>query len=634
MPFRYEIWEYTDSGLLNDQLHISSYSKLYDVTPNDNGFGLAVEKYDDQEFYRVKPSGSLKFTGDDWSIIQDITEDCTPYLLVVFDTSIRDRSAFIKNNFWDVADYIGFVKKRSTTFDYDRCEATVEPETFDIYTQFLKTYDNEYNLFEYASRAWVQVEDGTDEFEYPVESFEFSKLAVPTSEITDFSDYDIIDEDTNEYWEDFKRGLLYKCEQRYQIITASNGANVGFYWNYYFIYKREFTFTNSSTIPPDEISTWEYDGVYPNGLHKWVRTPLNIATPTYEKIVEDIYPDGSKYILNTLSNYIDFEPRQRGITLFSALEGLRRASEYATATPNLETFKVSSSFLRSSNDPITGTANKYKNLILLQASDAKPTSDPATVMNTSLKSILDALRLLNLRWFLEYDPYSPIGRPRLIIEHMKYFNNGYSYGSLSSDYTVDNSRLIIGFTSDNTPQKEKMTTSFAISRDFVGKPIEYPVGCAGDDEVQHQFDISTDLLQYIINPEDTPNDIILLLATEDVSYTTIVNEVPYTVDSYRVMANTGALSGFNILNTDLSVANLQETLWTYDRYAPTGTVNGSELTFDSIKRMRQQQKVSVTIPYKQIMPYKGVTTGYGLGKISNATYNIRNCKWDTTITYE
>jgi len=50
--------------------------------------------------------------------------------------------------------------------------------------------------------------------------------------------------------------------------------------------------------------------------------------------------------------------------------------------------------------------------------------------------------------------------------------------------------------------------------------------------------------------------------------------------------------------------------------------------------MMQQQKVSVTIPYKEIMPYKGITTGYGLGKISNATYNIRNCKWDTTLIYE
>lgn len=634
MPFKYEIWEYTDSGLLNDQLHISSYSKLCDVTPNDNGFNLTVEKYEKEEFYRVKPSGTLKFTGDDWSVIQDITEDCTPYLLVVFDTSLNSRSTFIRNNFWDTADYIGFIKKRSTIFDYDRCEATVEPETFDIYTQFLKTYNTEYNLFEHAPRVWVQVEGGTDIFEYENEQttikWEINELSTDDKWITDFSDWDIIEDDTHPFWQNFKKGLLYKCEQRKIQVTV-----VSFRWEFYFTYKREYVDIESNVVPPDDISDWLLLEQQTSGLYRWVRPPLNITTPTYNMVHVEFHPSGwPQLFIYALGNNIDFEPRQRGITLSSAIEGLRRASEYSTVTPESEIFKFSSQFLNSSSNPITGANNKYKDLILLQASDAKPTSDPATVMTTSLKNILDSLRLLNLRWFLLYDSTSTIGRPELKIEHIKYFDNGYSYGSLWSEYTVESSRLVIGYTSDTTPQKEKMSTSFAVGRDFIGSPIEYPVGCAGDEEVQYQFNISTDLLQYIINPEDSPNDTILLLSTSDNSYTDTSHGLIYTVYLYMVNANTGALSGFNILNADLSIANLQEDLWTYDRYAPTGIVNGSEITFDSIKRMRQQQKVSVTIPYKEIMPYKGITTGYGLGKISNATYNIRNCKWDTTLIYE
>lgn len=236
MSFRYEIWKFKDSELPDgDVFDIDNYEYFKTATPNDSNFSLQVAKYKEEVFYRVSSSGSLLFTGSDYSDIIDITSDCVSYLILLFDESTASRSSYIKSLFFNKADWIGFIRKRSVVFDYDRCSVTLEPDVFDTYTKMLRGYEDKKNIFDFTDREYVK----GIYFNGNVETF--TRERTSATEPNPLSDDPIVlcDED-GELPIDFNRGT--RINLKYSKAADDNVYNITE------TYAREFKYINKNEI--------------------------------------------------------------------------------------------------------------------------------------------------------------------------------------------------------------------------------------------------------------------------------------------------------------------------------------------------------------------------------------------------
>jgi len=600
MAFKYEIWKYVVNPINPDVFLINNYEKFADVTPNDNRFSLVVEKADNQEYYRVQPSGELRFYKDDFDTIKTVYADCDPYILMVFDDSDVSRSSFIKSLFFNQADFIGFLRPRTMTMDYDRCVATVNPDVLDCYTKFLRGLSDSVNVFDITERRFVSglyPENNVEWF-----NNEYETTIVPDPEIND---------------------LPYSFGVRVSL-TFSLTDDV---YSIKDVYAREYTWIASGNVPPQPNAGWVVDTFNSTtNLFKWIRPLLNIQTPLYTQndnrydlIIDPALVKGGKY---------------RGLVLNDVIKELRIRTEIETFAPPVAT---NSLFLFSNINPLTGVQSKFDTLILMQQSDAKLTSDKATKLELSMEDIFNILSYLNLKWHIEWG-YGDI--KILIIEHMSFYEKGLTYSTSTKRpylYTVaDNDiRKIIKYSDSEPPSKDVFTLGYSLGEDFIGKPIEYAKGCASDTVNEINFaPLTTDVeAMRRENPDDTPNEGVILLQTEESSYSYLVNGVGVTGRGYKVRSEEGLLSGNILLNAGLSTANVQDFLWRDNASTETGTLNGSEVTFNSVKRNKFIDNVPIKIKYKQMNPFLLVDSVVGEGKITQATFNNRTCIWDSTLSF-
>lgn len=684
MPFKYEIWKYVgQEGLTNDEFLIGSYEKFADVKPNDSGASFELEKTDEHAFYRVQVSGDFIFSGNDFQTILDITtgdNTCEIFALFVYDENSGERSDFIKNNFWDAADYIGFIKKRSIEYDYDRCIARVQPETLDIYTGFLRRYDEEYNLLSIAAddKVWVSAEpsgnDGIPEGQYPTEYVNinaFQVIALIPSYITNEPDFievvlDNSREDVSKYAfigsangnsvnlndainaSDFECGLLYNLEIRVFLIGPVNidgETLVIWYTEYYTEFRREYKFLPAGETP--EGDGWVlYDDTPPE--YKWVRTPLNISDPSYTHIEREAelpaeLPDGFddfgdamvlfklRMIYSITSR--SMPTRKRGIKLNDSIRLLREENESSQVD---DVIKNKSIFFTNPVNPIDSESD-FRNIVLLQTSDAQPTSDAATVLRMSLSSLLEILRYMNIRWVLEA-PDNETLHPILRVEHERYFKRGGNYtGDFLIGYNVPkkDSRLILTYDEMSPPKRERVVTQTPASPSFLDQSITYPVGCSGDDDMEISYPIITDIQAPLAGIEIPPDGVMVLQT--DRSYKPVPSPNPFPVfEHVYTVINKDVGDLTNQINGGLSTRNVLSTLWLDGRYAPRGrfSFETEDTDFINIKKQSNQDNVIIRLSYKQIEPYKLVSTDYDNGEIKTASFDIKNCLWRTTLAYE
>lgn len=605
MAFRYEIWQYTDPEEY-DVFNINNYEKVYDVTPNDSKFKLSVKKEGNYIFNRVQPDGSLIFTGDNYDIVKGIYESTTPTLLFAYDLSSADRSSFIKDLFFNKADFIGFMRPRTMVINLDRCYITVTTDTFDVYTKFLRTIKNEYNAFDISSR--VNVKAGGFGYEYETYSRNYStdddSLPDPPA--------DAIVGIGHPLEGIFDKGLLWRAEAI--GIEFGEDPPVLDYWNVTETYKREYAITDSNVVPPEVGAGFVYLEEVSTGQYKWIRTPFNITSPNYTQTTGSLVA-----FWNIDTDTMTFTTRQRGFLLKNLIAEIRRQNESYSPTAYVP---LSSFFLLSSVNPVTGITNKYKNLILMQLSDVKPTSDPATIMNISLEDILQWLESLQVYWSLEWNESQQ--KPILRLEHINYYVNGRSYTTQNVFHTVEDSDGLreISYNDTEQPAQDKITFSNQTTDDFTGIPIAYNGALTNDEQREFSYDVTTDLAYILSEPEKAPNDGVLMLAT--------------TVDDgvYSVNYEIGAESGEVRANGILSTANIMEDLWIYNRPTLSGRMNNQDKNFEYISRQRVQPKVTIRMSYKELNPYNLIYSSIGYGEIDTASFDIKNCRWSATIRYE
>ena len=607
MAFRYEIWQYVEplTGKIDD-LHIPHYEKVYDVTPNDSGVSFEISRYENEKFYRVTASGDIIFSGNDYSTMYDIYNSNETYILLAFDTSTSDRSDFIKNNFWNLADYIGFLRQRSMVIDYDRCKISVTPDTFDIYTRILSIMDNEINLLHNSTKRTFGIDDSVA-YQNPVETYFFTQTIV-NGAVPDTTGIEFIS--AGDY---FQRGMLVSLI----INDVTDPYSGDVYHNMDLTYKREYGFTVSNTVSPSG-SGWVLEWDAPQaGLYKWVRSPDNATSVTYHYS----NPEPTTYMYLIVN--VDFDIRARGVLLSDAIEHI---IYYGYINfPTVNPYNVTSLFLDSATNPFTGGKNYWQYLMLVQSSDMKPTSDPATNMMISLSKVMGFIKYLNLYWYIEYDDV--LSKYNVVIEHEKYFENGMSYSTQLTDISINEgeSRLILSY--ESNPQKSDIfSVAFATTKDFIGLPIKYPVSRTSDSDNQMSFDsLTTDVTAFVYTPDNSPNDIVMMLQTR--KETGVSNEVYYceTTTAYQ--------TGRPMINGRLSIGNVQSDFWTYGRPTTTGYVNNIEVTFDSVARQRTQTNVPYKTCFKTFDAYKLVSSPLGIAEVKSASYSVKNNTFKLELLY-
>ena len=616
MAFRYEIWKMKDTALPDgDVFNINNYEYFKSTAPNDSKFSLSVAKYKDEVFYRVSSGGTLLFTGDGYTDITDITSDCVSYILLIFDQSTKKRSSYIETLFFDKADWIGFIRKRSAVFDYDRCSVTLEPDVFDVYTKLLRGYEDKKNVYDLVDREYVKG------IYFPNNVETFVRERTSTTEPIPTSNTPIINCDDDI---DFNKGVRINLK-----YTKSEADTV---YNITETYIREYKYINKNEIYSNfyfgecvlaNEGGWSVDGFdvgwwgLPESV-KLIRRLLNLSVGdlSYTKVGDAFY--------------LDIDPdlmwgKRRGIKVSKLLSAFRDDIE------GVDT--ISSDILNNTQNPLTLAGNEYTNLIMMQQSDVATNSDGATKFEMSLKDLFDILSIMNLKWFIN-------NGGKLKVEHIKYFENFGTYTNNIVPYMyklpVNAARKVVKYKDDMPPNKETFKQPFALYKDFVGYDITYPQGCAGDETIDHDFNVTTDVYGLLVSdPVNMQAAGAVLLHTDKSTTTYFVNGVPVIIDIYNVKTYPTPNSPiqFPAMNGALSLSILHDVFWKNGRYVITGKMNDTETTFDSVFPQLIRNGVPIKRTYKEINPIRKIDTELGDASILEGEFDIKNCIWNTTIEY-
>lgn len=607
MAFRYEIWQY-NSG---DEYDIASYQYYDDVTPLDSAFNLSVEKEKDKFYYRVKANGEIVFSGADYDLIADIVDSCEPYLLFVYDDCSGRRSFFIQNNFWDKADFIGIIKKTNIKRDYDRCSISVEIDTFDIYSKFLRDIDINRGLYGTRVRTFFKT------YPHPIKTNRYSVNSSFTPSTTPQEMQIHFIDENGTFPGDFLfdlTGAEVSVLQETKYYPHPTAESV---WIHKLTYISE-RFKGASA--PDDGTTW-----YNVGTNIWARYPIEPVNLSYDHYESD--PDNGWYRLKNTVRPVDMARRNRAVSYQDRMNTILNQMGYGA---------VESIFLFSENNPITTEKNPLRNLLLMHQSDVKAKSDVATKYDMTLDDMINYVSVFNTGWFLKYDKNKD--RVNLVIEHKRYFDRGYNY--TSNNYGMNDrppnlrNRLII----ESDASKLEKTATFRWgtmeSNAFLPVFIEYQRGCTGDTE--NSIDVSplsTDFHYVHNNPETAPDDGIMLISA------TARNGNDFSIVAKQ-------LNGRWTINSDLTPQNIVEKYWTHS--SPTSTAimkrdsnyPGQSLSILSLKRTKIRSDFIIdTRSYKRIEPRYLMATSqdivpYRLCQVESAEYSPRNNTWKLTLLYE
>ena len=577
----YQIWSYNGVG---DFYDIGSYAYLQDATPNDSGITLDIIRAENNFYYRVNASGEYIFNKTDYTLLSGIIDSCEPFLLVYNDSC--ERGDFVTNNFWGLADYIGMIKKDGVTVDLDRCTIAINVETFDVYSRFLRTYDTVFNLINYkiASHTTTQM------FEFEIET----DIVISPHEVVEpvdpFVDGSFFQDGTGS----FPYSILKVMEVQADLIENPTE------WFVSREYVREVQYTTINVSPS---GTWYGLGLV-GGFYKWVRYPVDptvvngydIEQVDALTITYSLPLRGEDDIINTRCIPVEYLLNKK---LFDIDYGV---------------FK--STFFKSMVNPITNLPNRLTGLLLLQQSDAKTRVDPARRQDTSVKAILDYLRLFNTGWHIEWDGTNM----NLVIEHRKYYDNGGAYFTQFVDSDVNEvNRAVIKPNKDKLEKATNFVMGSAEYEGFIPQDIIYSEGCTNG-ELTNSISVTpltTDYMYVCENQLDAPNDGIILIAGQPM-------KTQYYYLIYGAVVNN---EGLTAINGDVAIYNIQTNYWIYGTPTDTGTVFGNAVNFSYTRRVKQRSRYTYNTRYNLFNPYRLLNTRIGIAEIESASYSVKNANF-------
>ncbi len=592
-----------------------------------------------QIFFRRAIDSSIKLTGSDFD----------HYWTIERNSSLRCEDQFIRQEWmcsgmWKVY-WTGIFSTGSGSFDLDKCIFEVKPEVYDRYTcivdqvaaksnLLLQPYETVTSSYMPFIRFGMSVYDGySDPPGYITYNVSLDGSGNPFNGWA-LQGYEYIDPSgpgdgynyrmwwREEYTTDCIGGLPQTPPGTgwvllYDGCSDTTGPYIG-----KAVYARppQFSYTvDGSNLFPGDCGTPPDPSLCPGGIFieaytcDWViETVPGMLRPSIWVCFRGIQTTYTR--ARTLSSAFD----QLLLTMDCGLAGIR--SDFLGINPQGD----APGYVAGENY-VTHEPTQTEGIVLIQNTDAldPSASNPATIGESSFAEIMQMLSSMRLFWDIDDDGY-------VRIEHWIYWTFPLGLDIFADDQALQ--PLAYKHLSEEIPRFERMKWAAAGGKDFVGVDIIYSGPCVkGDDAKEYNMGkFETDISFIQANDNPVPNDGFLVLAT-------------MTADSVTsVILDTGVLSGSIITNAPLSTANLEDAFWRWDRYLPTGNMNGADTTFDGYLPNIEQNPVIVDDlccgildldPNKRVKTELGETLGGILGHINKMTLDSKSSKLTLTLRY-
>lgn len=452
---------------------------------------------------------------------------------------------------WNVI-FQGEFTLRNVTHDMDLCYFTIKVTEKSIMQCFLRGLDKEFNMLavpgiqtvELSSTdtiysigyAWTwQVETGT-----AVEPFPGTPSGV----------YWVMD---SVLFEDYSGSTDYRL--------------------YLWYYQTQVTYcVAGAAVPPDTTGTWfnfteQQTGneCGPDGLTEWRKIfgsdPLAVGLTS---IVTSAEIPISSITANSLTAGLVSGPPT------SYLAEINWGSIGTTTIPNgrslievidalainacADVTALQCDFFKNDINYVTNSV-EYASPVLFQITDIKyPSADvPASKAIITMRKLLSDLnKMFDLWWRVDDEG-------TLIIEHRTYFQ---SLELAENDFTNVDGYKKYQFSKDNLAGFRTYTSRAQSSIDFDGKPVEYAQPCVNSETENVSLELLCSDIRYITaNPDTTPNDAIVIVATGG---------------QEQVVTSIGKLSNVPTLNAPMSWANIHYWFHRHNAHTLNGTLNGQD----------------------------------------------------------
>ncbi len=580
----------------------------FEVHPyNFNNCSFPYTKNEGQYFFTKEFQGELIFKGSDYDYIKARYDQC--YYCDVFELLIEKNMSGIlaPPSYW--VQWTGYFSMTDGKFDFELCEYRVKPIVEDNYSCLKRNGDKKINILNVASTtvtcgysSWIEIEVGY-----------YANVACgdPNQHFLKMSFLDTF------YYDPY--GCIHVYAREAIIVPNGYVMDVGQGWVIW-------TDADLIYLPISNIALLKSQDA-PDGYKKWVRESSYTLTYTLGDIIMEKnfggWP-GDKQGYNYMGKlppywaYIYFKKTfydysLTGLYIDYIVRPLLDCIIYVIGEICFDVSIISEFFTNSTN-PITGIASRVDHLMLAQKSDIKRfnASNPAAVVTgsdigmVSFNELMNALYVIfQVVWFID-------GSGDLNLIHISEIphNVGLDLTSVSYLSTTEHNK-IIEFNSDLLFRYEKWEFMEANSQDFMGLPIEYDELCSAkrNENTRSYFQsiITTDLKYIQQQPDKIADEGFVLLSTTG-------GVVHHSI---------GKLSGQDLYNNDLSIANLHYDYWRHNRILPTGLMNGILETFITVQKIRKLTEHTIIydgIDPNNFEPMEEITTELGTAQVDSAEY--------------
>ena len=366
-----------------------------------------------------------------------------------------------------------------------------------------------------------------------------------------------------------------------------------------------------------DLATWEeYIAIYqpPEPFTEWGDYIFDYT--------DEAYNSYNHYFYRLGSDVQDFG-NGRGLLLKEAIQYIVNTNAGLTYK---STFLENDEFPTGHPDIPIGTKNYVTNIdpnvlnemVLMQRSNIRPTSDPATEWNITFNELMDILKtMFNVDYFIDDD-----GNFR--IEHWSYFDN-----TSASDIDLTlldggkwiNKKNKWSYQIEDMPNREHFEFLDSYYPNFIGKDIIYnsisTFNRYKDNIKSYSVPVATDARNLFATRTDGTTDGWVLL----------------TVASDIIIEEAGILNAYVLPNNHLSWGNLHYNYHRHGRVIEKGNLNGSDMTFFSYRRVVKQEEITYPECCGIFDPMAYKITELGEGEVRAAEYRLIDGSVKTVFFY-
>lgn len=540
------------------------------VNPVNDDFVLERTKEGEEVFFRKVVTTQFLFCKDDFNLLWQIENSCDRCELIQFDI-IRKCSTGNFNVF------TGDFNLNDADFDELNCSVSIAPTSYDDYTCLFETWDEEQNVLNGTTKQQFGFFLGTIECQTCIETginTTFPDSLIPQAQCTPPLD---------STWALTRKEITNAVLLGSQIYQVTNGTATS-------TYCREFV---AGTVQPSGSNWQAVTGGFARPLtvdYSYINSTI-FYSPGTQILEQDYFITG--YQNNTIA-----EPIDNGVLLSDILEKLNDCG-----------YTIKSNFFGINPDGTNPTNQAYdfafsnlQDLIWFQKSDIKNpyAQNNATIADLSLKDLLESLKnMFNVKWEIQNNQFC--------IEHITYFNA--VQGQDISNLTSIQGKRKYSYRSEELPQYEVFNWMDNVSVYFNGSRIIYNGFCVkkGEKKEYPVENVTTDFTYIQNNPDQIDDNGFFVLAA-----------IEYN-GSYYIEND----------NKALSWTELHENLWRWNRPQLEGNMNGTNTTFETAIRLKQQEELEFRLcceDLEQFDPKNLIKTNLGWAEILKATFSAKsNC---------